>query len=367
MTTERDPQTRLVMSWLREDAHENAERVLLLALDEVDTTPQRRSWWPAWRGFRMNKLMVAAAATPLVLAVAVLGYTLLPRLGILGPGATPAPTPTMLARGSFVLAGGGYTVAIDSVALGSSASGRLTVSEGASGPAFTVGLQCTRTLADGSILIAGITTVTSTGVAPEGSYAGIVLMPGSPAQGAIWSQRGGPGSAALTCLGYLEEQSRRLKPGVLAAIVGPIELGSSVASQTLLARGSFDIRDWNLVGFEAFRDGSSVTGRLEARRTDQASPYMQIDFECAQEAADGLIVIGGHTAPSADGPGGSFAAIAVLRGPPVGAGIWAYGTSMPGVVATDCPTNADAWSRMIQHSEELSMRTDFEGTIELGP
>ena len=49
MTTERDPRTRTVLSWLREDQHENAERVLLRALDEVDTTPQRRSWWPAWR------------------------------------------------------------------------------------------------------------------------------------------------------------------------------------------------------------------------------------------------------------------------------------------------------------------------------
>ena len=49
MTTERDPRTRTVLSWLREDAHENAERVLLRALDEVDTTPQRRSRWPAWR------------------------------------------------------------------------------------------------------------------------------------------------------------------------------------------------------------------------------------------------------------------------------------------------------------------------------
>ena len=41
MTTEGDPRTRIVMSWLREDAHEDAERVLLRALDEVDATSQR--------------------------------------------------------------------------------------------------------------------------------------------------------------------------------------------------------------------------------------------------------------------------------------------------------------------------------------
>ncbi len=52
MTTERDPRTRIVLAWLREETHENAERVLLRALDEVDTTPQRRSWWPAWRANR---------------------------------------------------------------------------------------------------------------------------------------------------------------------------------------------------------------------------------------------------------------------------------------------------------------------------
>ena len=71
MTTEHDPRTRIVLSWLREDAHENPEHMLLRALDEVDATPQRRSWWPAWRSNRMNtyaKLIVAAAA---VLVVAV--------------------------------------------------------------------------------------------------------------------------------------------------------------------------------------------------------------------------------------------------------------------------------------------------------
>ena len=50
MTIERDPRTRIVLSWLREDAHENAERVLLSALDEVDLTQQRRPRWPVQRG-----------------------------------------------------------------------------------------------------------------------------------------------------------------------------------------------------------------------------------------------------------------------------------------------------------------------------
>ena len=68
MTIEHDPRNRIVLSWLREDEHENPEHMLLRALDEVDATPQRR-FWPAWRSNRMNtfaKLIVAAAAVLVV-------------------------------------------------------------------------------------------------------------------------------------------------------------------------------------------------------------------------------------------------------------------------------------------------------------
>ena len=103
MTTERDPRTRIVLSWLREDAHENAERVLLRALDEVDTTPQRRSWWPAWRTDRMNtfaKLIAAAAA------VLVVGDRRLPVSLREDPGPA-APTQATLTAPPFGLAGNG--------------------------------------------------------------------------------------------------------------------------------------------------------------------------------------------------------------------------------------------------------------------
>jgi hypothetical protein len=96
MHTEPDV-TRIVRSWLHEDEHDSADRVLAIVLAEVDTTRQRRAWWPAWRVPYMNgyaKLAIAAAA---VLLVAVVGITLLPggRGGVGGgPTASPSPSPT---------------------------------------------------------------------------------------------------------------------------------------------------------------------------------------------------------------------------------------------------------------------------------
>jgi hypothetical protein len=93
MTTDRDPRTRIVLSWLREDAYENPERMLLRALDEVDTTPQRRFWWPAWRFPDMNTFTKALVATAAVVAIAVVAINLLPGRGS-GTGSVPT-TPSM--------------------------------------------------------------------------------------------------------------------------------------------------------------------------------------------------------------------------------------------------------------------------------
>ena len=54
MSTDRDVTTRIVRSWLHEDAHEDADRILNLVLDEIDTTPQRRPGWLARRFPPMN-------------------------------------------------------------------------------------------------------------------------------------------------------------------------------------------------------------------------------------------------------------------------------------------------------------------------
>jgi hypothetical protein len=98
MTTEHDPRTRIVVSWLREDAHESAERVLLAALNEIDHTQQRRSWWPAWRFSDMNSVAKILVATAAVVAVAVAGINLLPGIGTGTGGVPPSPSPTATAE-----------------------------------------------------------------------------------------------------------------------------------------------------------------------------------------------------------------------------------------------------------------------------
>ena len=94
MTTEGDPRTHIVLSWLRTDAHEDAEGVLRRALDEVDATSQRGRSWLAQRFTDVNpfaKLAIAAAA---VVVVVVAGIQFLPLAGISGGQPSPTPTPT---------------------------------------------------------------------------------------------------------------------------------------------------------------------------------------------------------------------------------------------------------------------------------
>jgi hypothetical protein len=192
MTTEHDPGTRIVLSWLREDAHENAEQMLLRALDEVDATPQRRSW-PAWRSNRMNtfaKLIVAAAA---VLVVAFAGFQLLPRSSGVGgePTIAPSPSPSLLARGSFTAHG--IAAELDATGSGADVAGTMSLSESSKGSA-TVDLECARTTADGLIEIGGLITDSTYdandqdwhGGFPEGERVAIIFEPGSPVS-AIWN------------------------------------------------------------------------------------------------------------------------------------------------------------------------------------
>jgi hypothetical protein len=94
MSTDRDT-TRIVRSWLRTDEHESANRVVDDVLALLDTTPQRRSWWPARRISDMNNLARLAIAAAAVVVVAVVGINMLPGSGgVGGSGPTPVASPS---------------------------------------------------------------------------------------------------------------------------------------------------------------------------------------------------------------------------------------------------------------------------------
>ena len=235
MTTEHDPRTRTVLSWLREDAYENPERMLLRALDEVDATPQRRSW-PAWRSNRMNtyaKLIVAAAA---VLVVAFAGFQLLPRSGGVGvePTTEPSPSPSLLARGSFTAHG--VAAELDATGSGADVAGTLSLSESGTSNAATVDLECARTTAEGLIEIGGLLTESAwdpdaqdwNDGFPTGQRVAIIFEPGSPVKAVWWITSASDGVASCAALfESMDGSADEIVPGSpgLAPIQGTVEFG----------------------------------------------------------------------------------------------------------------------------------------------
>jgi hypothetical protein len=105
-----------VRSWLREDGHEDADRVLDLVLAELDTTPQRHVSWLARRFPIMNSSSFRyGIAAVVVIAAALLGATLLPgTTGRPDPTRTPVPSgPAASAQpltGTTSLAPGAYFI-----------------------------------------------------------------------------------------------------------------------------------------------------------------------------------------------------------------------------------------------------------------
>ena len=97
MTTRPDPDV-VIAAWLRDEAPERApERLLMASRDRIQSTDQRRSWWPAWRLRKMNSFAKLAVATAAVVVVAIVGINLSSRsdgFGGVGPSPTPGATPT---------------------------------------------------------------------------------------------------------------------------------------------------------------------------------------------------------------------------------------------------------------------------------
>jgi len=99
MSADRDV-TGIVRSWLHEDAYEDADRILNLVLDEIDTTPQRRASWLARRFPPMNNNLMRVALVAAVLVVAVIiGANLIQQPSVgpspsVEPSLSPVPSAT---------------------------------------------------------------------------------------------------------------------------------------------------------------------------------------------------------------------------------------------------------------------------------
>jgi hypothetical protein len=208
--------TRAIRSWLHEDRHEDVSRIAGAVLDRVETTRQRRSWWPARRFEFMNTYAKLALAAAAVLVVAVVGYNVLPgRGGVGGPNATPSPSPAPLAVGSFI--SHGAQIELDATGEGSNVTGSMTGSE--EGNRFTVDLACTRTTDGGLIVIAGTVSASTFDPFTEGSRAAIILERGSPVRAGFMFED----APNATCLAFLEGDFDDAIAG-LEPIVGTIDL-----------------------------------------------------------------------------------------------------------------------------------------------
>ena len=95
MSTDRDL-TRIVRSWLQTDEHESANRVLDNVFDRLDTTPQRRPLWRAWRDQLMSSSLKFAAAGLAVVLVAGIGLAIYFSRPTVPPAASPSAAPSLV-------------------------------------------------------------------------------------------------------------------------------------------------------------------------------------------------------------------------------------------------------------------------------
>jgi hypothetical protein len=92
MSTDRDV-TRIVRSWLQEDAHEDPQRVLDGVRDQLDANRQSRARWLARRSPEMSNTLRIPIAAAAIVVVALVGIRFLAPGTSGGAVATPTPTP----------------------------------------------------------------------------------------------------------------------------------------------------------------------------------------------------------------------------------------------------------------------------------
>ncbi len=108
---------RAARAWLDDGPTRISDRALLSALEEVHTTRQRRSRWPARRATPVSIFARVAFAPVLVVAVGLLAINFIPPLlnGSIVGGPSPSPTPTQTVdfpdlTNTFVSSRNGFSV-----------------------------------------------------------------------------------------------------------------------------------------------------------------------------------------------------------------------------------------------------------------
>ena len=196
MTTPRDPD-RQIHAFLLEGDELLNDQVYDVVRAEIERKRQRAFIGP-WRTPTMNKIVTIGLAAVAVLVAVVIGSQLLGSPTNVGGGgdATPTPQPTSptpvavtLASGSFSAPLGefGEAFSIEAVRTGDDVSGTMEISNPAGGEgAYSVDVQCARTIDDGVLLIGGeVTESTYEEFIEDGAYVVLMLAPGTPVR-VLW-------------------------------------------------------------------------------------------------------------------------------------------------------------------------------------
>lgn len=96
MTQRRDID-RLLDHWFSDGPTEVPDRVIEVVADRIERQSQRPAWRLQWKEFQLNTYLKPLAAVAAVVAVAVIGFTLISgpsRNGVGGPGPTASTSPT---------------------------------------------------------------------------------------------------------------------------------------------------------------------------------------------------------------------------------------------------------------------------------
>jgi hypothetical protein len=247
MTANRDPE-RLIRAFL----DEGEERLNLPIYDAVRAgieQKRQRAFIGPWRTPIMSKFLAIGLGAAAVVVIGVfLGAQLLgsPNGGT-GTGAsptpsatvepTPVPTPTAatLASGSFTADLGDFGRAFEINATGTvdDVSGTLEVSNpGGTEGAYSVDLQCARSVADGPLVIGGEVSESTYDFVSAGAYVAMAFSPGTPVRTVLAIDVVSTDEVPIpaeSCSAYLDtllaDPQYTVAVDVWPSIVGDLELG----------------------------------------------------------------------------------------------------------------------------------------------